>query len=607
MGSHEFGLYVYVWTVVLVIGDLSDLGLPPPAQRFVPEYAKNGALDRLRGFLSGSRWIAVGSATVIAAIGITTVHLLQHIIADDLVLPLWIAFATLPFYTLMQMQDGIARAHNWVNIALLPTYVVRHLIMLAWCRPLTCSALPPTRKSAVIAVAAALLLTVIGQTIVLNRKLAREVPPGPKSHERKTWLSVSLPILMVEGFYLLLTNTDIVMLQHFRTPADVAVYYAAAKTLVLITFVHFAVSAAVGHRFSEYHVTNDRARLQQILSQSIRWTFWASLAASAVVLAMGPPLLSLFGPQFVDGYHLMLILAVGLLARASLGPVERLLNMVGEQRACAAVYAMAFVLNVAIGLVLIPRLGATAPPSQRRRRWSPNPCCCSSLPNAGSAFMSSSGAALRQPAMHAPLRQTFQVEWRTLSSLARSPTNGASLPRARSSPTYSTNRPLHSRQLRCLDRIPAPCWCGRNRKAGRPVSRAHPAGRLMVAGWVHPFAPLGVPLVDRTEPEAVIAAFLDHLDRDPAMPGHSCCRYCPSRARLPQRSMRCCPSDGRRSAKLQPPPSARCSHRAAAATLPRTRHVRRQAEGVAPPAPAAGGYRARHHHHRDQCSRSRRR
>ena len=197
----------------------------------------------------------------------------------------------------------------------------------------------------------------IGQTFVLNRKLARAVAPGPKAYEIKTWFSVSLPILMVEGFYLLLTNTDILMLQQFRTPDDVAVYYAAAKTLALIAFVHFAVSAAVGHRFSEYHVTDDRERLTAILADSIRWTFWASLAASAVILAMGPPLLSLFGPQFVDGYHLMLILAVGLMARASVGPVERLLNMLGEQRACAAVYAIAFVLNLVLCIVLIPRIG----------------------------------------------------------------------------------------------------------------------------------------------------------------------------------------------------------------------------------------------------------
>ena len=35
--------------------------------------------------------------------------------------------------------------------------------------------------------------------------------------------------------------------------------------------------------------------------------FWGSLAASAVILLMGPLLLSLFGKQFVGGYHLMFL------------------------------------------------------------------------------------------------------------------------------------------------------------------------------------------------------------------------------------------------------------------------------------------------------------
>jgi O-antigen/teichoic acid export membrane protein len=72
---------------------------------------------------------------------------------------------------------------------------------------------------------------------------------------------------------------------------------------------------------------------------------------------MGQPLLSLFGARFVEGYHLMLILVIGLMARASVGPVERLLNMLGEQRACATVYAIAFALNLVFCVVLIPRIG----------------------------------------------------------------------------------------------------------------------------------------------------------------------------------------------------------------------------------------------------------
>ncbi len=90
---------------------------------------------------------------------------------------------------------------------------------------------------------------------------------------------------------------------------------------------------------------------------SIRWTFWASLGAAAVILVLGRPLLSLFGERFVEGYHLMFILAVGLLARAAIGPVERLLSMVGEQRICALVYAVAFLVNLVLCIILIPRVG----------------------------------------------------------------------------------------------------------------------------------------------------------------------------------------------------------------------------------------------------------
>jgi len=53
----------------------------------------------------------------------------------------------------------------------------------------------------------------------------------------------------------------------------------------------------------------------------------------------------------------MFVLAIGLMARASIGPVERLLNMVGEQRLCAAIYAGAFAINLVLCFVLIPRIG----------------------------------------------------------------------------------------------------------------------------------------------------------------------------------------------------------------------------------------------------------
>ncbi len=56
----------------------------------------------------------------------------------------------------------------------------------------------------------------------------------------------------------------------------------------------------------------------------------------------------------------MLILSVGLPARApQSGPAERLLNMLNQQRICAAIYATAFSVNVSLCVALAPVHGGT--------------------------------------------------------------------------------------------------------------------------------------------------------------------------------------------------------------------------------------------------------
>src|SRR3954451_20165270 len=42
MGSHEFGIYVYVWTWVLLLGTITGLGLISSPQRFIPAYFQRG-------------------------------------------------------------------------------------------------------------------------------------------------------------------------------------------------------------------------------------------------------------------------------------------------------------------------------------------------------------------------------------------------------------------------------------------------------------------------------------------------------------------------------------------------------------------------------------
>jgi O-antigen/teichoic acid export membrane protein len=200
-------------------------------------------------------------------------------------------------------------------------------------------------------------IAMIGQMLVLNRRLAGHVEPGPKAFDVKGWLAVSLPILLVESFYLLLSYTDVLVLQQFRPSEEVGIYFAVVKTLALVSFIHYAMSATTAHRFAEYNALGDKERLSAYVAHAINWTFWPSLAATIVLLAFGKPLLWLFGQQFVTGYDIMFVAAIGLVVRAAIGPVERLLNMLGHQHICALAYALAFAMNVALCVALVPRFG----------------------------------------------------------------------------------------------------------------------------------------------------------------------------------------------------------------------------------------------------------
>jgi O-antigen/teichoic acid export membrane protein len=358
MGSFEFGVFVYVWTWVLLIGPALDLGLSTAAQRFIPSYSERGTLDLLRGYLAHSRWLVVGFAICVSVLCAGAVSLLAPYLDHYTVIPLYIACIALPAYGLASVQDGISRSYDWIGLALVPTYIVRQLLLTVLMAAAYFGGLPVDAVTAVALSVIAIWLPLLIQIMMLNRRLASRVTPGPKAHDVRLWVGTGLPILMAESFYLLLTHTDLLMLQQFRSPEDVAVYYAATKTLALVAFIYFSIAATTAHRVSAYHAAGDHEGLTHFLRQAIKWTFWPSLVGTVLLLALGKPLLALFGPQFVDGYHLMFILAAGLLARSAIGPMERFLNMIGQQRACATVYGGAFAINLVLCFVLIPPFGA---------------------------------------------------------------------------------------------------------------------------------------------------------------------------------------------------------------------------------------------------------
>ncbi|MGJ4890440.1 lipopolysaccharide biosynthesis protein [Bradyrhizobium sp. HKCCYLRH3099] len=357
MGGSDYGTYVYVWTWVLLLGSMLDVGIASSAQKIIPDYRTSNQQALLRGFLAGGRWLTLATSTAAALLLAGLVALLSPWIEAAERMPLYIGCLTLPAFVVANTQDGIARSHDWMTLGLMPQFIIRQTLIIGFTAGAFVLGLDLGATAAMAASAAAVWIAMFGQMWVLNRRLDRHIERGPKQYDLRGWLAISLPILLVESFYLLLSYTDVLVLQQFRSSEEVGIYFAVVKTLALVSFIHYAMSATTAHRFAEYHALGDKARLSAYVAYAIKWTFWPSLAATLVLLALGKPLLYLFGAQFTAGYDIMFIAAIGLVVRAAIGPVERLLNMLGQQRACAMAYAAAFVMNLVLCILLVPQFG----------------------------------------------------------------------------------------------------------------------------------------------------------------------------------------------------------------------------------------------------------
>ncbi|MCP1199953.1 lipopolysaccharide biosynthesis protein [Notoacmeibacter sp. MSK16QG-6] len=359
MGTFEYGVFTFVWVTMIILGNLAGLGFHTAIIRFAPQYQEKADPARLRGILRFGQLVSFLLPLVIGAIGAAIVWSLRGNIDGYWILPFIVAFASVPFLGLGDFHHGLARSQGWGMLAMGPIYLLRPFLIIVGMALALLFGMSASALTAVGAAVAATALTTAFQHLLLPGRVRKSLPQERTiRYEPKLWFGVALPIFLVEGFFALLTNADVLMVGLFLQPQDVAIYFATVKTIVLVHFVYFAVKAAVAQRYVRLASRDgDPDELAAFARETVAWTFWPSLLMSAVVLAIGPFLLSLFGENFEQGYPLLFILLAGVCCRAAVGPAESLLSMTGHQNICAALYAAVLAINVSLNIVLLPTFG----------------------------------------------------------------------------------------------------------------------------------------------------------------------------------------------------------------------------------------------------------
>jgi O-antigen/teichoic acid export membrane protein len=167
----------------------------------------------------------------------------------------------------------------------------------------------------------------------------------------------SLPFGGAEMLNAVVQRADVVLLTMFVGTSAAAVYAASEFITRVIANIRYAFDSVAAAMFSEALHLNQRERLRQNLVLITRWVASVAVPIAVVVLVLRHELLGLYGPGFQEGATALVVLALGQLVNATMGLPAWILLVSGRSRMLLVNNAIAAVVNVAVGLVLIPRFG----------------------------------------------------------------------------------------------------------------------------------------------------------------------------------------------------------------------------------------------------------
>jgi O-antigen/teichoic acid export membrane protein len=350
MGTSEFGAYAYATTWATALSLFTGLGLQTAIVRFVPLYNASGDLSRYAGVVRAGRWISLGASLAFSAIGtLVAIGLRDHLVSGfaPTVLAIWL----IPALTLAEFDAAVARAQGKVGTAYTPWYVIRPIATIVVLGLLFTTGAGRNATTALIATLGVFIGTWFIQKWLVDRRLPREVKRAKPSWEVNEWLRVALPLLLVGGFQLALTQTDILIVGALGGRTDAALYTAASKTALLVGYLVLALGFVAGPLVPPLVAAGKRNELQQLVSVATKWVFRLSLLIGGGLALLSPYVLRLFGADFASARVPMIILIGGQVVNASFACVGCLLTFSGHQRDAARAYGFVAVLNLALCFV----------------------------------------------------------------------------------------------------------------------------------------------------------------------------------------------------------------------------------------------------------------
>lgn len=368
-GEKFLGMLMVCMMVTEITRITTSLGLPKGGMRFLSLHIGRDEVEKLPGVI---RLSLVIPALVSLATGVGFYFAAPWLAAvwfnNPELIPYFQMFAfAIPFATLLRVGVDLSRGFNTTRYAVVTenifmpvaTIILFIAFYLIW-RDFSAVVL-----AMILANAAAALLIIY----YLRRQLARAFTGRwswsiflrfPLSREEnREILTYSIPLFLTGFTAIILNSTDIMILGAYVPSEQVGVYGAGVTlTTFFSSLLIMSVNSIFAPMVAAQHGREDNAAIVHLYVSATRWLFFITLPMLVLVIVLREPLLTIFGPNVAaQGQGVMITLALGQAANCLTGGVGYILSMTGYQKRELWLNILVVALNIALNLLLIPRLG----------------------------------------------------------------------------------------------------------------------------------------------------------------------------------------------------------------------------------------------------------
>ncbi|MFO7880780.1 MAG: flippase [Bacteroidota bacterium] len=361
--AEGLGIFSTCWTILMIGAVIGKLGFDTSIVKFIAENTGRKSYHHIKPLYTHCMVIVLISSSLVAVLILLTARplsLLFFDVADKAFIIRIVGLAVIPLALMgynAESMKGLKKITAFSAFQNGSIYLLTTIIILIF------STHDVNNSTSIIALFIALLILLAVSYQVAAWHI-RRVPKASKNMpdykpDIKSRLNTSLPMLLTNSLFLIMSYIDILMLSAFKAEASVGIYNASLKIAAVISISLVAINSIAAPKYAELFGKNDKAGFRKVVKQTSFLNFSISLPVFLLVVIFPGFLLGVFGEEFPAGSGTLIILAIGQIFSAFSGSTIHILNMTGREKIARNIIMTTAVVNVILNYLLVPPMGIT--------------------------------------------------------------------------------------------------------------------------------------------------------------------------------------------------------------------------------------------------------